>query len=153
MMKKLKPNLKWLHPINVVILSAMLAIVLLVIPPFISGNKDNSPTPIKKIACIPFHFDCMQDAIWDSINCNIVIEYNDGSDYNKYNTISDSLFTNYICVFVPNHLAEQLLIDYKDWHDADDSLYAMHLEYRWYIEEIIQGKNIKFTLKERTKDE
>lgn len=148
-MKKIKPNPKYLHPINVVILGIMIAISLSVFCSCNSGNRDNSPTPIKRIACIPFHFDCMEDCIWDSVNCNIVIEYNDGSDYNRYNTISDSLFTNYICIIVPNYLAEQLLIDYKDWHDADDSLYAMHLEYRWYIEEIIQGKTITFTLKEK----
>lgn len=148
-MNKSKPNPKYLHLINAVILGVMIAISLSVFCSCNSRNGDNSHPPIKRIAYIPFRFDCMQDAIWDSVNCNIVIEYNDGTDYNRYNTISDSLFTNYICVVVPNHLAEQLLIDYKDWHDADDSLYAMHLEYRWYIEEIIQGKTIRFTLKEK----
>lgn len=149
-MNKIKPNPKYLHPINAVISGIMIAISLLVLSSCDSGNVDNSKPPVKKIGYIDFHFDCIQDAIWDSVNCNIVIEYNDGSDYNKYNIISDSLFTNYICVVVPNHLAEQLLIDYKDWVAADDTLYAMHLEYRWCIEEIIKDKQITFTLKERT---
>ena len=148
-MKKFNLNPKYLHPINAVILGIMIAISLLVFCSCNSRNEDNSKPPVKKIGYIPFHFDCMQDAVWDSVNCNIVIEYNDGTDYNKYNTISDSLFTNYICIIVPNHLAEQLIEDYKDWRTADDTLYAMHLEYRWYIEEVIQGKSIKFTLKEK----
>jgi len=149
-MKKLKLNPKYLHPINAVILGIMIAISLCIFCSCNNSNVNDSNPPVKKIGYIDFHFDCIQDAIWDSVNCNIVIEYNDGSDYNKYNTISDSLFTNYICIIVPNNLAEQLLIDYKDWYAADDTLYAMHLEYRWYIEEVIQGKSIKFTLKERT---
>lgn len=149
-MNKIKPNPKYLHPINAVMIGIMLAIALLVFCSCTNENVDNSNPPVKKIGYIDFHFNCIQDAIWDSVNCNIVIEYNDGSDYNKYNTISDSLFTNYICVVVPNHLAEQLLIDYKDWVTSDDTLYSMHLEYRWCIEEVIQNKNIKFTLKERT---
>lgn len=143
-MKKIKLNPKYLHPINVVILGIMIAISLCV---FCSCNRDNSQSPVKKIAYINFHFDCMIDCIWNG--SNIVIEYSDGTDYTKYNIISDSLFTNYICINVPDSLAQNLIEDYKDWHDADDSLYAMHLEYRWYIEEIIQGKNIKFTLKEK----
>jgi hypothetical protein len=89
----------------------------------------------------------MIDCIWNG--SNIVIEYSDGTDYTKYNTISDSLFTNYICINVPDSLADNLIEDYKDWIASDDTLYAMHLEYRWYIEEIIQGKSIKFTLKEK----
>lgn len=149
-MNKIKLNPKYLHPINAVISGIMIAISLLVFYSCNSGNGDNSKPPVKKIGYIDFHFDCIQDAIWDSVNCNIVIEYNDGTDYNKYNIISDSLFTNYICVVVPNHLAEQLLIDYKDWVVSDDTLYSMHLEYRWCIEEVIQNKQIKFTLKERT---
>lgn len=149
-MKKLKLNPKYLHSINAVILGIMIAISLYVFCSCNNGNGDNPKPPVKKIGYIDFHFDCIQDAIWDSVNCNIVIEYNDGSDYNKYNTISDSLFTNYICIIIPNHLAEQLLIDYKDWVASDDTLYSMHLEYRWCIEEVIQDKSIKFTLKERT---
>lgn len=150
-MKKLKPNLKYLHPINAVIISAMLAIVLLVMCSCNSRNTDNSHRPVKKIAYIDFHFDCMINCIWNG--SNIVIQYSDGTDYTKYNTISDSLFTNYICINVPNSLAHNLIEDYKDWYAADDILYAMHLEYRWYIEEIIENNTIKFTLKERAKDD
>lgn len=146
-MKKLKPNFKQLHLINVVVLNVMLVIVLLICS-CNSRNRDNSHPPIKKIAYIDFHFDCMIDCVWNG--SNIVIEYADGTDYTKYNTISDSLFTNYICVNVPNSIAHQLIEDYKDWIVSDDTLYAMHLEYRWYIEEIIQNKQITFTLKERT---
>ena len=149
-MKKLNVNLKWLHPINVVILSVMLAIVLLVCS-CNSGNGDNSCPPVKKIAYINFHFDCMIDCTWNG--SNIVIEYSDGTDYTKYNTISDSLFTNYICINVPDSLAHNLIEDYKDWIASNDTLYAMHLEYRWYIEEVIQDKTIIFTLKERTNNE
>ena len=146
-MKKLKPNLKWLHPINVVIISAMLAIVLLVMCSCNSRNEDNSNSPVKKIAYIDFHFDCMINCFYNG--SNIVIQYSDGTNYTKYNTISDSLFTNYICINVPDSLAYNLIEDYKDWIASDDTLYAMHLEYRWYIEEVIQGKSIKFTLKEK----
>lgn len=152
-MKKLKPNLKWLHPINVVIISVMLAIVLLIVPSACNNktNEKDCPTPVKKIGYIPFHFDCMIDCIWNG--SNIVIKYSDGTDYTKYNTISDSLFTNYICINVPDSLAHNLIEDYKDWYTTDDTLYTMYLEYRWCIEEIIENKTIKFTLKERTKDE
>lgn len=147
-MKKLNVNPKYLHPINAVILGIMIAISLLVFSSCNSGNGDNSRPPVKKIAYIDFHFDCMIDCIWNG--SNIMIEYADGTDYTKYNTISDSLFTNYICINVPNDIAANLIEDYKDWYAADDTLYAMHLEYRWCIEEVIQGKNVIFTIKERT---
>ena len=149
-MKKIKLNLAWLHPINVIIASVMLAIVLLIVHSACNNktNEKDCSTPVKKIAYINFHFDCMIDCIWNG--SNIVIEYSDGTDYTKYNTISDSLFTNYICINVPDSLAHNLIEDYKDWIASDDTLYSMHLEYRWYIEEVIQDQSIKFTLKERT---
>lgn len=150
-MKKLKLNPEYLHPINAAILGIMIAILLLVFYSCNSRTEDNSRSPIKKIAYINFHFDCMIDCIWNG--SNIVIEYSDGTDYTKYNTISDSLFTNYICINVPDSLAHQLIEDYKDWYAADDTLYAMHLEYHWYIEETIENKTITFTLKERTNNE
>lgn len=146
-MNKIKPNPKYLHPINAVILGVMIAISLYVFCSCNSRNEDNFHSPIKKVAYIDFHFDCMINCTWNG--SNIVIQYSDGTDYTKYNTISDSLFTNYICINVPNSLAHSLIEDYKDWYAADDTLYAMHLEYRWYIEEIIQGKTIIFTLKEK----
>ena len=142
-MKKIKQNLKWLHAINVVILSAMIVILLLVIPAF-CGNK---PSPVERVRALNFHFNCMKDCSWNGHN--IAIKYNDGTDYNKYNTISDSLFTNYICVNIPNELAEALIIDYKDYLSTDNRVYAIHLENHWYIEERIIGKQIKFTLKEK----
>lgn len=150
-MKKLNVNPKYLHPINAVILGIMIAISLFVVCSCNSGNEDDSRSPVKKIAYIDFHFNCMIDCVWN--RSNIVIEYSDGTDYTKYNTVSDSLFTNYICINVPDSLAHNLIEDYKDWIAADDTLFAMHLEYRWYIEEVIQEKQIIFTLKERTKDE
>lgn len=150
-MNKIKLNPKYLRPINAVILGIMIAISLLVFCSCNSGNGNYSHSPVKKIAYIDFHFDCMIDCIWNGYN--IVIEYADGTDYTKYNTISDSLFTNYICINVPDSLAHNLIEDYKDWYVADDFLYAMHLEYRWFIEEMIQDKQITFTLKERTNNE
>jgi hypothetical protein len=144
-MNKIKPNPKYLRPINAVILGIMIAISLFVIV----GFFNNKTSPVERVRELTFHFDYMKDCSWNGHN--IVIEYNDGSDYNKYNTISDSLFTNYICVNVPNHLAERLIEDYKDYLTTDNRVYAIHLEHRWYIEERIIGKQIKFTLKERTK--
>ena len=146
-MNKLKLNPKVWHPINAVLLGIMIAISLSVFCSCNSGNGDNPPSPVKKIAYINFHFDCMINCNWNG--SNIVIQYSDGTDYTKYNTISDSLFTNYICINVPDSLAHNLIEDYKDWIASDDTLYAMHLEYRWFIEEVIQGKSIKFTLKEK----
>lgn len=143
-MNKIKPNFKWLHAINIVIISAMVVILLLIIPTF-CGNK---PSPVERVRALDFHFNYMQDCNWNGHN--IVIEYNDGTDYNKYNTISDSLFTNYICVNVPNHLAERLIEDYKDYLTTDNRVYAIHLEHRWYIEERIRERKVIFTLKERT---
>ena len=143
-MKKLKPNPKQLRLINAIILGIMIAISLFVIV----GFSNNKTSPVERIREIDFHFDCMKDCNWNGHN--IVIEYNDVTDYNKYNTISDSLFTNYICVNVPNHLAERLIEDYKDYLNTNNRVYAIHLEHRWYIEERIRERKIIFTLKERT---
>ena len=60
-MKKIKVNPKYLHPINAVILGIMIAISLCVFCSCNSRNGDDSPTPVKKIAYIDFHFDCMID--------------------------------------------------------------------------------------------
>lgn len=145
-MKKIKLNLAWLHTINVIIASVMIAISLLVIIPFCDKDEDDSHPPV--IRELEFQFN-------NVINCsyngyNIVIEYSDGvTDYSKYNIISDSLFTNYICINIADSLAYLFIDDYKKWAYDTNRLYACMLNHAWYIEEKITNKKITFTLKER----
>ena len=147
-MKKIKLNLKWLHPINVVIVSVMIAISLLVIVSFCNKDENDYHPPV--IRELPFQFNNVIDCIYNGHN--IVIEYSDGvTDYSKYNTISDSLFTNYICINIADSLAYLFIEDYKKWAYDTNRLYACMLNHAWYIEEIVnKNKNkVTFTLKER----
>ena len=145
-MKKLKPNLKWLHPINVVIASVMIAISLLVITSFCNKDENDYHSPV--IRELEFRFDNVIDCNYNGHN--IVIEYSDGiTDYSKYNAISDSLFTNYICINIADSLAYLFIDDYKEWAYDTNRLYACMLNHAWYIEEEVFNKKIKFTLKER----
>jgi hypothetical protein len=146
-MNKIKPNPKYLHPINAVILGIMIAISLLVIISFYNKDENDYHPPI--IRELEFQFNNVRDCNYNGHN--IVIEYSDGvTDYNKYNTISDSLFTNYICINIADSLAYLFIDDYKEWAYDTNRMYACMLNHAWYIEERIIGKKITFTLKEKS---